>query len=121
MPRIYKVVYESDTGEVRGDCSVCGVYSFPDEDTAYHHFAQIDLKGRSVADIEAFEKLALTELEDVSVRAKEKRLKYRIDLAKIKSKLKDRKKEKRSVNIYGVSFEEDVPETAIVERKVNSK
>jgi len=109
MPKVFKVIYETDTGEVLPQCPLCGVYTFADEETAEFHFRHLDIPNRSMADITYEEKLALSRLN-----TEKRKPMYRVDTMKIKRHLKEREKEPVEKHIYGVTYQDLRPESVLV-------
>lgn len=106
------IIYESNTGLSIGD-SICAVYKFSDEEAMLHHLFQANIPNRVVSEITVEEYYELQEY-DVDTN----QLKNKVDVSKIRTYLKDRKKENYIVNIEGVSYQDKRPEKAIIKNKI---
>lgn len=105
---IRAIIYEKGTGLSTGD-SLCGVYVFSDIEAMHHHLFQANIPNRVVSEITEEEYFQLTEYDYETNQYKNK-----VDVTKIRTYLKDRKKENYTVNIEGVSYQDKRPEKAII-------
>ena len=85
MGKVFKVIYETDTGEVLPQCPLCGIYSFQSEEMADWYFKRLDIPNRSMGDITFEEKTALSTYDPDL-----KKSSHKVNIGMMKEKLSDR-------------------------------
>lgn len=105
---IRAVVYEKDTGETKSDC---GLYEFDCFESLRYHMLQANLSNRGIAEITPDEYCELAEFDSQTNTHPNK-----VDINKIKFRIKDREREEYEIHSHGISYTDMRPIKAIEKR-----
>jgi len=113
MSEIKVLIYEKSSGEIRSDCSLCGVYVFSDEESRNYHIHRANVADRVSMELTDQEFDGLQAEFDVLNNC----FKCKVDINKACYHVREREKEEVKIHIYGISYKDQVPIKTLIPRK----